>query len=182
MRKKSTQAFVAFSLALPLTFSFPILAYADSGYSALPPQDSAMHQRYYQMYAPKTQTTFKQFGVVTRNVDSIMKQNESLLFYGGNIMAGSTIATALAAPTAKNPYVSAGIAIVGGVGGAMYLMGSFGKASYENFKKGSVLKTVVYFKWTNAARLEYATMTQSWVEYNGIRVSEVKTGQYSKTL
>lgn len=167
------------TLALPLVFGFPIIAQADSGYSALPPPEPALNQKFYQMYAPKTQTTFKKFREVTQSVDSIVKQNNDLVFYGGNIMAASAIAAPVAS---KVPYASTGVAIVGGVGGAMQLVGSFGKASYENFKKGSIVRYVVYFKWTNPDKLEYAILNQSWVEYKGVRVSEIRTSSYSKTF
>lgn len=72
--------------------------------------------------------------------------------------------------------------MLGGVGGVIYLVGDFGKTSVENFKSGAVIKTVVYFKWTNPDKLEYAVKTESWVEYKGVKVSKATTNEYRKTL
>lgn len=162
-----------------LALANPNLAFADSGYSAMPKKDPELHQQFYKMYAPKTQKTYKQLAVVTRKVDDIRKDGDKLMAWGNRIMAGSGAAM-LFVP--KNPVTVTGISMLGGVGGVIYLVGDFGKTSVENFKSGAVIKTVVYFKWTNPDKLEYAVKTESWVEYKGVKVSKVTTNEYKKTL
>lgn len=166
-----------------LSLALPVIASADSGSSALPPKDPALHQSYYKMYAPKTQTTYKQFGVVNRKVDDIIKDANNLQAVGGNLMAASTIASGfLATSQLKNPYLLTGASLVGAAGGVLHITGAFGKTSLESFKSGSVIKNVIYFKWTNPNKLEYAVKIESWVEFKGVKVSKVRTFEYKKTL
>lgn len=162
-----------------LALANPNLAFADSGYSAMPQKDPELHQQFYKMYAPKTQKTYKQLTVVTRKVDDIRKDSDELMALGGDIMAGGTVAAPF---VSKNPVALTGVSVVAASGGVMHLIGRFGKASVGNFKSGSVIKTVVYFKWTNPDKLEYAVKTESWVEYKGVKVSKVTTNEYRKTL
>lgn len=171
--------FCKIALLVSLALANSNLAFADSGASAMPPKPSEMHQMFYKMYAPRTQTTYKQLTVVTRKVDDIRKDGDKLQAWGGNIMAGGT-AAGIFLP--KNPLVLKGVSIVSGAGGIMHLIGSFGKTSMEKFKSGSVIKSVVYFKWTNPDKLEHSVKIESWVEYKGVKVSNVSTHEYHKTL
>ena len=179
--KKLLKFSLVFSLVLSMLFGTSIITSADSGASALPKKESSLHQYYYKLYAPKTQTTYKKFSAATQPISVIKKQNSDLIFYGGMITGGGAFAGLL--QTAKNtPYVGAGVRIVSGVGGGMILAGSFGQLKYDKFKKGSQVKHVTYFKWTNAARLEYQVKVKSWVEYKEKKVSKVKTSYFSKKL
>lgn len=158
------------------------LAFADSGASAMPPKDSALHQSYYKMYAPKNQKTFKEFATVTQAVETIKKQNEDFIFYGGMLMGGGTLASSLVKASSMHPMTAVGIRVVNGVGATMVLIGSFGQISFKDLQKGSVIKYKVYFRWSNPEKLEYDTKIESWVEYKGKRISQVRTSQYSKRL
>lgn len=172
---------LAFSIILSTLLGSSIYTSADSGASALPSKDSALHQYYYKLYAPKTQTTFKKLSTATQAISSIKQQNKKLIFYGSVISGGGAFAGLF--QTVKNaPYVGTGVRIVSGVGGAMYLVGTYGQVKYDSFKKGSQVKHQLYFKWTNAAKLEYQVKIESWVEYKGKKVSSVKTRYFSKTI
>lgn len=164
------------------SFAFPLaiavcssnIAIADSGYSALPPKETAFKQYLYDTYAPKTQTTFKEFETVTQPVDKILQDNKKLMLYGGLLTGGSTFANAIK-PTANIPYVGVGVRIAQAGGSAVAIVGALGTIPYMDFKSGSIVKHKVYFRWTNPQLFEYAVRTDSWVEYRGTRVSEVKS-------
>lgn len=176
MKNKALIYTAVFSI---LFSTLPSVTWADSGLSAMPPKDSALHQSYYKMYAPKTQTTYKQFAIVDRKVDDVIKESDQLMVYGSDL----TNASAVVAPfVAKNPIALKGVAVTSAVGGAVYFAGRFGKASMAQFKSGSIIKHKVYFKWTNPDKLEYAIKVETWVEYKGTKVSDVKTSEYRKTL
>lgn len=162
-----------------LSLALPVIASADSGPSALPPKDPALHQSYYKMYAPKTQTTYKQFAIVDRKVDDIIKDSEKLMVHGTDL----SNASAVVAPfVANKPIGLKGVMMTAAVGGVVYFTGRFGKASMAQFKSGSIIKHKVYFKWTNPNKLEYAVKVETWVEYKGTKVSDVKTSEYKKVL
>lgn len=172
---------LVFTLVLAMFLGSTNFASADSGNSALPPKDSPLHEKYYKMYAPKTQTTFKLFSTSTQPVDKIVKESSNLMLYGGALAAGGTFAGVIK-PIEKIPYVGLGIRVATGTGSAMVIVGTFGQVKYGDFKSGSIVKHKTYFKWTNAARLEYAVKVESWVEYKGTKVSPVKTTNFSKSL
>lgn len=127
-----------------LSLALPVIASADSGPSALPPKDPALHQSYYKMYAPKTQTTYKQFGVVNRKVDDIIKDANKLQAIGGNLMATGGILTLIGSQSPVPQYLITGANVVTATGGVLHLTGSFGKASLENFKSGSIIKSAYF--------------------------------------
>lgn len=178
---KKLKPFVVVSIAASMLLGSMNIANADSGTSTLPPKDSALQTYYYNLYAPKTQTTFKQFQVVTQTVDSITKQNDKIMIFGGRVVNGGGVVAGIGV-VAKNPLIMEGGALISGVGGALALVGDFGKASVAEFKQDAIVKNVVYFKWTNPDRLEYAIKVDSWVEYKGARVSAITTSQYTKSL
>lgn len=131
------------------------------------------------MYAPKTQTTYKQFAIVDRKVDDVIKESDQLMVYGNDL----TNASAVVAPfVSKNPIALKGVAMTAAAGGAVYFTGRFGKASMAQFKSGSIIKHRVYFKWTNPDKLEYSVKIETWVEYQGNRVSDIKVSEYRKIL
>jgi hypothetical protein len=172
---------LVFSLILSIFLGSSNIAKADSGVSALPGKDSPLHEYYYKLYAPKSQTTFKAFSTASQPVSKILKESNELIIYGGILTGGG----ALAAPIKsieKVPYVGLGIKYVAAVGGAMSIVGGVSYLSFNDFKKGSVVKHKTYFKWTNTARLEYAVKIESWVEYKGLKVTGVKTTNFSKSL
>lgn len=175
------KSFVAVSIVTSMLLGSINIANADSGASALPPKDPAYKTQIYKLYAPKTQTTFKQFQVVTQTVDSITKQNDKIMVFGGRVVNGAAVVGAVGV-VAKNPIVIEGAVFVSGVGGAISLVGDFGKASVAQFKQDAIVKNVVYFKWTNPDTLEYAIKVDSWVEYKGARVSRITTSQYTRSV
>lgn len=178
---KKLKSFVAISMAASMLLGSMNIANADSGNSALPPKDPAYKTRMYNLYAPKTQTTFKQFQVITQTVDSVTKQNDQIMVFGGRVVNASAVALAVGT-AAKNPMIITGATLVGGAGGALALIGDFGKVSVAQFKQDAIVKNVVYFKWTNPETLEYAIKVDSWVEYKGARVSQISTSQYTKSF
>lgn len=169
------------SLILSLLLGSANIANADSGNSALPSQDSPLHQSYYKTYAPKSQTTFKEFATASQPVDKIMKDANDIRLVGGILTGGGALANVVKG-IANVPYVGTGVKAATGLGGAMVIVGNSTIMSFDNFKQGSIVKHKIYFKWTNAARLEYAVRVDSWVEYKGKPVTSVKTSNYSKTL
>ena len=168
-------------IATSMLLSSINIANADSGTSALPPKDPAYKTRMYNLYAPKTQTNFKQFQVVTQTVDSITKQNDKVMVFGGRVVNGAAVVAGIGI-VSKNPMIVEGATLVAAAGGALALVGDFGKASVEQFKQDAIVKDVVYFKWTNPDNLEYAIKVDSWVEYKGARVSSITTSQYTKSF
>lgn len=169
------------TLILSLFLGSSSIANADSGSSALPAQDSALHQSYYRLYAPKSQTTYKLFSTASQPVDKIIAEANNIRLVGGIVTGGGALAN-IVKGMANVPYVGTGVRVATGLGGAMVIVGNSTIMSYDNFKKGSIVKHNIYFKWTNAARLEYSTRVDSWVEYQGKPVTAVKTSYYSKTL
>ena len=133
------------------------------------------------MYAPKTQTKFKEFAIVAQSVESVRKQNNDLILYGGLIMAAGTASTMVKA-VEKTPYVGQGIRYATGVGGIVYIIGTIGNIKLQDFQDDALIKHKIYFKWDNPEKLEYSVKIESWVEYKGKIVSKKNTYSYSKTL
>lgn len=178
---KILKSSLVFSLILTMFIGSSNFASADSGESALPPKDSALHEYYYKLYAPKKQKTYKQIETATQPVSQILKENSDLTLYGGALVAGGTLSAQFKA-IENLPYVGVGIKVANGVGSAMILTGTFGTVKYRDFVDGSEVKHKLYFKWTNTAKLEYDVKIESWVEYKGKKVSKVKTSYFSKSL
>lgn len=179
MNKLSPKFVIPFVLSAALGI-FNI-ANADSGTSALPPKDPAYKTYMYNLYAPKTQTSFKLLDTVQQPVSKVMQDSNNLIIYGGALMAGGTTATNFVKGLENTPYIGVGVRAVNTTGGAMVLIGTAQYATYQRFQQGSIIKYNVYFRWTNPEKLEYAVKIDSWVEYNGAKVSAVKTSTYTKT-
>lgn len=181
MNNKFLKTNLISTLVLSLLLGSANIANADSGSSALPSKDSALHESYYRLYAPKTQTTFKEFATASQPVANVLKQNNDILLIGGAVTGGGALAN-IVKGLEKVPYVGTGVRVATGLGGGLVLVGTYGIMSYDDFKKGSIVKHKIYFKWSNAARLEYDVKVESWVEYKGTKVTSLKTTNYSKTL
>ncbi|KTR25947.1 hypothetical protein RSA11_12895 [Exiguobacterium indicum] len=166
---------------LTVSLGAPSFASADSGSSTLPTKDSGLHAMYYKMYAPKSQTKYKQFSVAIQKVNKINKDNNKLILYGGLVAGGGNLVTQV--NSIKNmPYVGTALKAVTSGGTAMALVGTYGKMTYSKFKKDSLIMHKTYFKWTNASRLEYSVKIESWATYKGKPVSKVKVSTFSKSL
>lgn len=179
---KKLKSTFAGSVILSIFLASTGVANADSGASALPPKDSALKTYYYNLYAPKTQTTYKLLSTPTQPVDRIMQDANNFMIYGGALMGAGTVGTNLVKGLEGMPYAGVGVRAVNTTGGAMLLIGTAQYATYSQFKQGSIVKNNVYFKWTNPDALEYSVKVDSWVEYQGQKVSNVKTTTYNKTL
>lgn len=181
MESKFLKVSVISSLMLSVLLGSSSIANADSGSSALPAKDSALHQSYYRTYAPKTQTTFKEFATATQPVDKIIADANDIRLVGGILTGGGVLANVVKT-TASTPFLGTGVRVAAGLGGGMVIVGNSTIMAFDNFKKGSIVKNKIYFRWTNPERLEYATKVESWVEYQGKPVTAVRTSTYSKTL
>lgn len=179
MNKLSSKLVIPFVLFT--AFGVSNIANADSGTSALPPKDPAYKTYMYNLYAPKTQTYFKLLDTVQQPVSKVMQDSNSFIIYGGALTGGGTAATNLVKGLENTPYVGAGVRAVNTAGGVMLLIGTAQYASYQQFQQGSIIKYNVYFRWTDPERLEYAVKIDSWVEYNGTKVSAIRTSTYTKT-
>lgn len=154
-------------------------AFADSWASDMQ-KDPPFHAYAYKTFAPKTQTTYKEFQTLTVPVEKVVQQGQKLELYGNCVGAATGVAAMFLPPA--NPYVATGVRIGVGVGGTMVIIGKSTQVTFEQFKQGSVIKHKVYFKWVNPQSLEYATKVESWVEYKGKVVSQKKSYEARKTL
>lgn len=154
---------------------------ADSGSSTIP-KETALQKYMYSTYAPKSQTTYKKMSTVSISTSKVEKDGKSLEVFGTDVMAGSTVAAGLLGAAKVNPLVLTGVSLVGTVGGGTYFIGKSMQANYSNFKKGTIIKHEVNFKWTNAARFEYSVKINSWAEYKGTKITAVKTSYFNKSL
>ena len=162
----------------------PSIAHADSGASAMPPEDTELQKYYYKTYAPKTQTTYKKMTTVTQKVGDIRKEGETLIVGGTDIMAGGGALSTLAATKKKSlrilgKYVGATSTVGGAV---IYFTGRAQSTSYSKFKKKAKVVNVVYFKWTDPKKCEYSAKIVTFVKYKGKRVSKKQTFYYNKSL
>lgn len=160
-----TKKFLVLLLAFCMLFSTSALAFADSNV----PEDSAMAKYIYKTYAPKSQTSYKTFATYTNDVKSIKDEGDRLVVQGSDIMAGAVVGGGLAY---KIPIIGVSIGIIGGT---EYFMGRGLQVRYSDFKDDAKVKTKVSFKWTDAEQFEYKVKIESWVEYNGKKVSGCKT-------
>ncbi|MGX8237406.1 hypothetical protein [Exiguobacterium undae] len=167
------------SVILSSVLSFSHTASADSGESTLPKKDPNSY--YYKLYAPKSQTSYKQFSTAIQKVSDIKKDNSKLLMYGGIVSGGGAFGSSIKA-IENVPYVGTAVRVATGTGGVMTVVGGFGQIKYSKFKKDSLVMHKTYFKWTNAARLEYDVKIKSWVQYKGKRITKVETRTFSKIL
>ncbi len=176
------------ALASALVFStlasvgFTSSVFADSGYSALPPKDSKFHQWAYKTYAPKTQTSYKHFRTVTKKVSDIKKESGQMVAFGNDLVMGSVLTGFGGKKKLKLLKFSTLTKVLAGTGAVIYAGGRASQIAYSKVESGAVLKSKIYFKWTNAQRLEYSVKVVSHIEYKGKVISEKKTYYYNKSL
>lgn len=156
---------------------------ADSGVSALPSKDSALHQYYYKKYAPKKQTTYKHFQTVTKKVSDIKKENNQMIALGNDLVMGGTFGGILSGKKKfKLLKFSTLSAALVGTGVVVYAGGRASQIKYNKIEDGAVVKSKIYFKWTNASKLEYSVKIVSHVEYKRKVISKKNTYVFNKSL
>lgn len=154
-------------------------ASADSGYSALP-KLTPMQEYMYSTFAPASQTSYKKMITVTKDVDTIIKEGNQLKAIGNDTaLAAGGISGIISRTKLGHPIVITGVGLVGSIGAGTYFLGSTTIGSYSKFKSGSKVVHAVYFKWTNPKTFEYSVKMESWVEYQGKKISEVKTSYFN---
>ena len=174
-------SFLAFSTFTGVgTFTSSVSA--DSGYSALPPKDSKLHQWAYKTYAPKTQTSYKYFQIMTKKVSNIKKENSEMIAIGNDLVMGSVLTGLAGKKKFKLLKASTLTKLLSGTGAVLYFAGRASEIKYSKIKSGAVVKSKMYFKWTNAQRLEYSVKVVSHIEYKRKVISKKNTYYFSKSL
>lgn len=152
-----------------------ILAFSVAvGASTIANADTYAQQLAYSQFAPKTQTTYKLHSTTTQPIENAIAQNDKVIMYANGGPSGKLVNKAANA-LGTTPYVGTTIRAVRLAGYAAGVLAAGNNYYLEDFKKASVLKKENYFKWLNPNELSYSVMTKSWVEFNGQRVSEIKT-------
>lgn len=173
IKKKLISSVLAFSLI----FSMSTPAFADSGKSALPNNNHYL----YKTFAPRTQTSFKVFSQHQKSVGDIRKEGDQLVMIGTELMTGGGIASGVSGLANKITLGKiSNVTIVSG--GVLYYVGKGMKISVKNLAAGAVSKQKVYFRWTNPDAFEYQVKIESWVEYKGTKLTNVKTTYRSGDL
>ena len=147
-----------------------VFTFADSGKSTIPQDPNPFVQFLYDLFGPETQTSYKLFNKYVTKVSDIKQQADSIIVIGSDLTVGGGL---LLNVTKKFTIPGK---VVSGVGGVLYFYGKYINESLKNIKDDAVLVRYVYFKWINPDPdvLKYSLKTESWIEYNGKRISDIK--------
>lgn len=127
-------------------------AFADSGYSAMPSKNY-WTKYVYSTIASKSQTRYKKMYSQKKTVKQLIKEHKQIQ---AKCSSWSEAVAAIGGISFKVPVV-AQVAAISAAG--TYIVKTvnykFIVKKLETLKKGTKLCSAVYFKWTNAKKLEY---------------------------